>query len=155
MQFDLDLERIEKAAQNKFEENRMFFEYLKTQDSAAIDKMVHQINDCVSTEIKCVECGNCCHHIRPAASEQDLIVFVEPEQVQKVMYEPSIQCMHQKDKKCMIYLVRPQVCRSFPYLHLDGFVERSSGMIQNTEICPIVYYVLEELKNELSWTYNK
>ncbi len=153
MQFDLNLKNIEKAAQNKFEENRMFFEYLKTQNSSAIDKMVHKINNYLSEEIQCVDCGNCCHHIRPAASVEELSLFVEPERIEEVMYEPSIQCMHQKDKKCSIYLERPDVCKSFPYLHLEGFVLRSAGMIQNTEICPIVYYALEELKKELSWTY--
>ncbi len=155
MMYDLNLKEIEESAKSKFQENLAFFEYLKTLSSSDIDEIVYTINDKVSVEISCVECGNCCHHLRPAASVEELSLFVAPDQIEKVMYDESIQCMHQEDKKCTIYLKRPEVCRSFPYLHLDGFVLRSSGMIQNCEICPQVYYAVEQLKLELDWTYTK
>ncbi len=155
MMYDLNLKGIEESAKSKFQENLAFFEYLKTLNLSFIDDLVKSINEKLSADISCVECGNCCHHLRPAASVEELSVFVEPDQIEKVMYEQSIQCKHQKDKKCTIYLERPEVCRSFPYLHLDGFVSRASGMIQNCEICPIVYYAVEHLKSELNWTYKK
>jgi len=154
MKLETDLKIIEQSALAKFKENLSFFEYLKTKDSSMIDELVFNLNDIVTSEISCVECGNCCHHLRPAASVEELSLFVAPDQIEKVMYEPSIQCMHQKDKMCTKYLERPEVCRTFPYLHLDGFVLRASGMVQNCEICPQVYHVVELLKKELGWSYN-
>ncbi len=153
MRLEVNLKSIEKAAQQKYQENLSFFEYLKKQNSLTIDEMVQSVNKVISAEISCVECGNCCHHLRPVATVEALSFFVEPDQIEKVMYDSSIQCKHQKDKKCTVYTERPEECRSFPYLHLDGFVLRSSGMIQNCEICPIVYNVVEQLKLGLGWIY--
>ncbi len=153
MKLEINLKSIEMLAQKKFEENVSFFKYLKTQDSSMIDEMVHSLNDVLSVEISCVECGNCCHNIRPTISYEDMIRFIEPDKIEEVKYQKSMQCKHQKDKKCSIYNDRPDECKAFPYLDQNDFVSRSSSMIQDCEICPIVYNLVEQLKEKLDWKY--
>ena len=60
-------------------------------------------------------------------------------------------CPFLVDDLCTNYDARPQVCRSFPHLHKKDFRSRLYGVIFNYELCPIVYNVYEQLKEEL-WT---
>jgi Fe-S-cluster containining protein len=63
----------------------------------------------------------------------------------------STPCQFLKDKKCTIYDLRPEECNSYPYLHKTNIVSRLFGIIENYEICPIVYNVFEQLKIELKY----
>ncbi|MES1220206.1 MAG: YkgJ family cysteine cluster protein, partial [Bacteroidota bacterium] len=55
-----DLEVIELFASQKENENDRFKDFLQSQDEAGIDEMVHELNEDVSSEIDCTQCGNCC-----------------------------------------------------------------------------------------------
>ncbi len=46
---------------------------------------------------------------------------------------------------------RPEVCRSYPHLHKDNINHRLLNFINNTFVCPIVYNIMEDLK-EFLWT---
>ena len=60
-------------------------------------------------------------------------------------------CPFQENNRCTVYEDRPQDCRGYPYLHKPGFNCRTIGMIERTFICPIVFNVMEELKEELKF----
>jgi Fe-S-cluster containining protein len=57
-----------------------------------------------------------------------------------------VPCKFYKDKKCMIYPSRPEICASYPNLHKTEVSERIVGIMNNYAICPIVFNVIEELK---------
>jgi Fe-S-cluster containining protein len=67
-----------------------------------------------------------------------------------ILYLNSKPCQFLKDKKCSIYKLRPEECNSYPYLHKDNFISRLLGVIENYEICPIVYNVYELLEVPLN-----
>ena len=152
MKLEIDLAIIAQIAEDKSEENQEFAQYLLTQDSPAIDKIVHRLNTIVTPQISCVECGNCCLRIRPETSYKVLRQFVKEEDIEAFRYLENFACTHLKDKKCTQYKVRPQVCHDFPYLDQDDFASNTVGMLQNYAICPIIFNVLEELKIEMKWT---
>jgi Fe-S-cluster containining protein len=54
-------------------------------------------------------------------------------------------------KLCSIYEIRPHECRMFPYTQEDGFIFRIWGMLAFYSVCPIVFNVMEELKDELGF----
>jgi len=151
MRLETNLKNIEQIALQKKESHISFRAFLEGQDSEKIDEIVQRLDIVITPQIDCTECGNCCLNLRPVASYESLIRFVEPDKIEEVKYAMSIECKHLLEKKCTIYLDRPEECRAFPYLDRDEFTSRIVGVLQNYEICPIVFNVVESLKIELGW----
>lgn len=59
-------------------------------------------------------------------------------------------CHFLKNNLCLCYEVRPQVCRTFPRLGA-GVIERMNEVLDNYQICPIVFNVYERLKSEFQF----
>lgn len=151
MELEKHINKIQDIAVKKRKENKLFRSFLQTQNSNEIDSLVHALSETITSRINCLECGNCCQNIRPVASEEDLKNFVEPEDVEKLKYSMGFTCKNLEGKKCTIYQDRFDECRLFPYLDRDEFVSRIPGVLQNYEICPIVFNVVEQLKVTLGW----
>ncbi len=153
MSLEINLETIVQTAKDKSQENLSFASYLKVQDSDKIDNIIHKLSADITPKIDCVECGNCCHNIRPVATREEVGLFVEPENIDACMYLEGFVCKNLDGNKCTIYVNRHDECRLYPYLHRFNFVTRTSELLTNYEYCPIVFNVMESLKKELSWTY--
>lgn len=151
MKLELNIKTIEQIARLKKDENISFGIYLKNQDFEKIDEIVHRLYEDITPRINCLDCANCCFNLRPIATDEELSKFVEPENIEKFKYLKSFSCKNIRDKKCMVYAERPEECRSYPYLHRNKFVTRMHEVLQNYEICPIVFNVFELLKKELGW----
>ncbi len=151
MKIETNLSNIHQIAQQNKDINYAFRTFLQEQDSDWVDTIVHRLNDEITPKINCLECGNCCRNLRPVASEKELIKYVHPAEIEKVKYAMAIQCKHLQGNACMIYEERHEECRLFPYMDRDAFASRFSGVLQNYEICPIVFNVVEALKVELAW----
>ena len=54
-----------------------------------------------------------------------------------------------QDNRCSIYDVRPKACREFP--HTDRIKQKQLLNLtqKNTEVCPAVFNIIENLKKEL------
>lgn len=52
----------------------------------------------------------------------------------------------EEDNSCSIYDVRPGDCKNYPYTDSDVFLKRLKTTILNSEYCPAVYFVIEDLK---------
>ncbi len=166
-----DYSDLEKLAKEKEDENWDFRKFLKFYDDIPedeIDKLVFKIADRVWVGIDCVNCGRCCIQLKPVLSQKDqqrlasgLSITVEQLMERYLEYnnsddEPGWQikgtpCPFQKDSKCTVYEDRSDNCRDYPYLHKSNFNSRTWGMIERTFTCPIVFYVMEELKKELGF----
>lgn len=169
-----DLEKIKKTAKIKEEENFKFRSYLKNIDIRAreIDSIVHNIYDEVIKQIDCTKCANCCNTKKPSLDEKDIKRFVSSLDIKKEdfrkkyleeiesdtnkkLYEFNLlPCPFLKNNLCTNYDNRPKDCQSFPHLHKKNFTTRLLEVIDNYEICPIVFNVYEELKIKL-WRKRK
>lgn len=167
MTITIDLEYIKEKAIEREKENWTFRTCLKQHDLASheIDAIVHEIADELSSKIDCTKCANCCKQIRPVLGKDDISKFAlglkMPErefQKQYLRQDDEVSFKHQfnelpcpflKNDECTNYDYRPKDCRSYPHLHKRGFVSRLWGVIENYGICPIVFNVYEQLKNEL------
>ena len=78
---------------------------------------------------------------------------VKVDEIVHRLHDEIIPCRYLDGKKCSIYEDRPAQCRNFPYTNADGFVSRLWGMIGFYEICPIVFNLMERLKNE--WRFRR
>lgn len=153
MELVVDLEKLKQLVNEKSEENKSFRVFLEGQDAKDVDKIVQRLYIEINPKIDCVECGYCCHHLRPVASDEELLKYVEPENLEKFRYAEGIVCKNLDGNFCTIYANRHFECRAFPYLDRDDFIKRIIGVLNNYQICPIVYNVVEELKVELGFEY--
>jgi len=169
MYIEKDLEKIKKTAKIKEQENIKFRSYLKWIDmeSAEIDSVVHKIYNEVIENIDCTKCANCCNVKKPTLDDKDIKRFVssleikekdfrikyleetESDNNKKKYVFNSLPCPFLKNNLCSNYDNRPKDCQSFPHLHKKEFTTRLWGVIENYEICPIVFNVFEELKFKL------
>jgi hypothetical protein len=153
MKLEINLKKIAETAVEKNEENRSFATYLKQQNLEEIDKIAHRLSEKITDAIDCVACGSCCNNLRPIATREAVGQFVVEEKIDEYMYLERFSCknLDVDCKSCTAYLDRPQECRDFPYMDRNNFVNRTHGILQNYEICPIVFNVYESLKTELKW----
>ena len=63
----------------------------------------------------------------------------------------QIPCPFLDGNLCTIYDDRPKDCRDFPHLHKRDMRSRSIALIENAELCPIVFNTLQRLKMRLGW----
>ncbi|MBN1185128.1 MAG: YkgJ family cysteine cluster protein [Bacteroidales bacterium] len=167
---ELDLEKIALIGKQKEEENFDFRIFLKGQDMKKIDGIVHRINEQITLQIDCRKCGNCCKTLRPCVTESEINTlsgidkftrtdfvrrFVEIDKSEDITYLKDIPCKYLIDKSCSIYPDRPEDCKSYPHVQKPEFITRTLGMIDNYGICPIVFNLFEQLKEESGYEYNK
>ena len=63
----------------------------------------------------------------------------------------TIPCHFLKGTSCSIYEHRFTECREFPHLNKPHFRGRLFGTMQYYEICPIIFNVVEQLKEALDY----
>ena len=130
-----------------------------------VDKIVHRLNEEISSKIDCKTCANCCNTVLPVLNEKDIeklskglripIAQVNSKYLTKEEDEITFNktpCPLLKDNLFSYYDSRPKDCVSYPHLHKEGFVFRLFGVIDNYSVCPIVFNVFERLKAEI-WHY--
>jgi len=169
MYIETDLNKIKTASRIKENENFRFRSFLKNTNmkSDKIDSIVHDIYNWVKEKIDCTACANCCTQMSGTLDNNDLQRFTgglgigEEDFIKRFLTETeqdedgkkyefnSRPCPFLKDKLCTNYDNRPEDCRSYPHIHKKEFRTRLLGVIDNYEICPIVFNVYEELKSVL------
>lgn len=165
---DITPRNVQALADQKDEENLRFRSFLKASPLSVeqLDKLVFQTTDQVWAHVDCTACGNCCKEIGPVLDQEDaerlaarLGMTVEA-LVQKYLkpeedpdeagnrWEMRVRpCpLLDKDNRCTVYEDRPASCKGYPYLHEPDFVFRTLGMLERASTCPIVFEVLERLK---------
>jgi hypothetical protein len=55
-----DLTIIAQESITKEEENLLLGEILKNKNSDVVDELVFELNESISSQIDCTQCGNCC-----------------------------------------------------------------------------------------------
>lgn len=160
-----DLKIIKRLAEEKQDENDLFRNFLKQQNNESVDSLVHAINDSVTPQIDCTQCGNCCKSLMINITNHEAILlskhlqisetelkdkYVEQsEQGQLIMN--TIPCHFLSNTTCSIYEQRFTECREFPHLHKPNISGRLFGTMQYYGICPIIFNVMEKLKEELEY----
>jgi Fe-S-cluster containining protein len=161
------LDKLFELAEEKEKENREFRIFLKKCDHYKVDEIVHKLNEEYLTEDYCMDCANCCKKLKPSLSQEEIteianhldISYEEFKEayIERAMPEGYIlkgdECPFLENNKCSIYDYRPEVCRAFPYLHKKDINNRLINIMDNSYTCPIVYEVLEDLKDML-WEKN-
>lgn len=165
-QLELNIEKIALIRGQKEKENFEFRAFLKGQDFKRIDKIVHRLDKEIRSQIDCKKCGNCCISLRPCVTDSEIDTlsridnltqqdftarFVEIDNLEEIKYLKDTPCKYLEEKTCSIYTNRPEDCKSYPHTQKSEFITRTLGMIDNYAICPIVFNLFEQLKEELDY----
>jgi len=159
---ETDFSKIEHLAVVREDENYRFRSFLKGKDSNKVDRIVHRLHDEITKSIDCSTCGNCCKRMNPQVKMAEIEVlaglenitaesYIEKycEEESGKLYLEALPCCYLNGTKCSVYDHRPEECRLFPYTHNKRFISRLYGMLERYAFCPIVFNLMERLKDEL------
>ena len=159
---ETNLLKIKHLASIRENENFRFRVFLKGKDGDRIDRIVHRLHKEITGQIDCTLCGNCCIELQPELHQDDIEVLADLENITSEQYKDdyceideyndiylkALPCRYLDEKKCSIYDKRPKECIGFPNTHKKWFLSRLLGMINFYELCPIVFNLMEKLKDE-------
>ena len=163
-----DLNIINYKSNRNERQNLEFRNFLKKSDSSKIARIVDQLQQSISKKIDCKECGNCCTALKPNLTEKDISrlakiedipteefknVFTAKSPFNSETYLKGQPCKYLKNKKCTIYTKRPRDCRDYPFLDKPNFTSRPHNILRNYSVCPIVFNVVERLKDERDFNF--
>ncbi len=162
---ETNLQTIKLLAQERQDENDRFRSFLKGKDGAKIDERVQRLNKAVEVSIDCTACGNCCKSFMISIEKEELdnvanflqtpVETIKEKYIEEseggAMLISAIPCHFLGGTKCTVYEARFSVCREFPHLHQPDFICRLFNVMQHYSICPIVFNVVETLKDELKF----
>ena len=149
----------------KVDENDRFQLFVKERNNEQIDSMVSHLNETISPQVDCTACGNCCKSLMVLISDgeadelskhlhQTREVFNE-QYLEKgsngMMIMNRMPCHFLTNNKCTVYEHRFEGCREFPALHLPNFKNRLFTTFMHYERCPIIFNVVEQLKDEMGF----
>jgi Fe-S-cluster containining protein len=163
-----DLVYIQRSCTVQQEENLAFREFVKVDlelSDRRLNTVVQETTEQVWAGIDCRTCANCCKTLHPLFSRSEvqriatfLGLTVEELRARYLTDDADagkyitqqLPCPFLDNNLCTIYPVRPAVCANYPHLHRN-FRSRLWQAIDNAAVCPIVYNVLERLKERLGF----
>jgi Fe-S-cluster containining protein len=157
-----NLDEISIIAQEKQHENDAFAIYLKHQSSIEIDTLVAELNTVIEPKIDCTQCGNCCKTLMIQVEEEEIKVLTKNLKISTNKFKKkyieqggsnrmimnTIPCHFLSENKCSVYEHRFSSCREFPALHISGFTSRIFTTFMHYDRCPIIFNVIEALKQQ-------
>lgn len=143
------------------EHQKLYKQFLQRADKNKVLKQLPHLHDEAFEKIDCLQCANCCKNYSPRFKTPDikriskflgmkegtfietyLTLDTEGDYVVKTKPCPFLG----EDNYCGIYEARPSDCHRFPYTDEDVIVKRPVITLKNSTFCPIVFYVLENLR---------
>ena len=162
-------EELSAAAEKKQKENLAFRRYLKIHaDPQKLDRQFLRLHTDLFSKYDCNACRNCCKVMNASISEEELPdcakqLAMEPEEF-KAKYltdspEGGYEALHtpcdflNEDGSCMLGKQKPENCADFPFTQRPDRIGSLLGIVENTFVCPVVYEMLEQLKEEYGFVY--
>ena len=103
---------------------------------------------------KCSKCGECCTNLLPVTQKeietiQEYVIAnkIRP-QKQMLVMQNRLTCPYYNGKKCLIYEVRPLICKEF-YCYKKPSMEASEKFIENEFVVVDMWKVAEAIDKEL------
>ncbi len=161
---DKILEELPKMAKEKELETKKYFTKLKKKKPKRLDLLVHELHEEEFKQTDCLTCANCCKTTSPIFTEKDIARIAKHFRMKELqfinqflvrdeddfMVLKSAPCTFlDADNSCSIYNVRPKACSEYPHTNRKKFLQLTELTLKNTEICPAVYNIVENLKKKL------
>ena len=153
--------QIKEASKKRQDQNFRFRSFLKfNADSAELDAQFLKLHNELFSTYDCCTCGNCCREydifikdkeIKPISeylgqTEEYLKKnsLIKTNDGYKIKEQPcGFLCA---DGRCSIQECKPSACNEFPFTNKPDRLYALWGVIDFSEVCPIVFEILERLK---------
>ena len=157
----MDNSDLKQKAAHSLPENKKLFSKLKRNTPRDLDDTVQRLHDEAFEEIDCKTCANCCKTTSPIFRDNDIDRIAKHLRMRpSELIEEHLHLDEDKDyvlnfapctflgdnNLCRIYEVRPTACRQYPHTDRKNFHQVLDMTLKNTEICPAVYRIVEELR---------
>ena len=161
---DKILEELPKNAKEKYLETKKYFARLKKRKPKRLDLLMKDLHDEEFAKTDCLTCANCCKTTSPIFTEKDIsriskhLKMKERKFIELYLLRDDDDFMVLKeapcafldsDNTCFIYDVRPKACSEYPHTNRRKFIQLTNLTLKNTEVCPAVFNIVEELKKKL------
>ncbi|MCL4514471.1 MAG: YkgJ family cysteine cluster protein [Firmicutes bacterium] len=67
----------------------------------------------------------------------------------------SRPCPFLTEQGCSTYYSRPKACREYPFTDKKETVSRLVNLVENCEVCPVVFEIFEKLKKIYKWEFEE
>lgn len=157
------LQNLPKLAGEKRVETKKYFTKLKKKNPKRLDLLMQELHDKEFEKTDCLSCANCCKTSSPIFTNKDIARISKHFKMKErdfttqflirdeddFMVLQSAPCTFlDEDNSCSIYDVRPKACSEYPHTNRKKFVQLTDLTLKNTEICPAVFNIVEELKRK-------
>ena len=128
------------------------------------DELAGELHERAFQIVDCTRCANCCKTMDITFSNGDIEriaghlnlkadefieTYLEPDKEDGPYQIRQKPCPFLgEDNRCTIYDVRPAVCREYPHTDKEGFTFRTRGIANNALVCPAVFWIVEQMKQE-------
>ncbi len=162
----LDLHIIRQKSQELREENKRFKVFLKPIPTRMVDTYVQELEKKIAASIDCTACGNCCKVLEPPVDDDEVQRLAKLKNINADEFEKEYvgkeantaihflkcqPCIFLQNNSCTIYQDRPASCADYPHLHQPNIKYRWKSLMDNYAMCPIVYNVVEALKEKMDF----
>jgi len=159
------LKELPNLAADKLVENKKYFAKLKKRTPKKLDLIMQDLHHKEFEKTDCLTCANCCKTTSPIFTEKDIQRIAKHLKMKVVNFIANYlerdaddfyvlktaPCtfLDLQDNTCSIYDVRPKACSEYPHTNRRKFIQLTNLTLKNTEICPAVFNIVEELKKKL------
>ncbi len=161
-------DEVKHKAKIKEDENFAFRTFLKINaDPEELDEQFLKFHNELFADYDCSKCRNCCKMYRGTIPEEDVEKLAGKFQVSKEEFierfleynqsEFSYVTKHcpcdflGEDMECALGEYKPINCVNYPYTDQPDRLGSLLGIIESAGICPVVYEIVERLKEEHSF----
>ena len=156
-------QELKALVKNDEKATKTFFQNLKKKKPKDLDTHFHLLHEEAFRQFNCLNCANCCSSISPIITQTDLdrlakhLKIKSSEFLQKYLYmdEDGDFVLKQtpcpflgSDNYCSVYESRPKACREYPHTDRRKMFQILDLTRKNCEYCPVVYEIVEELKEK-------
>lgn len=151
-------------ALSKKNENQRLIKKLGKLPSKKTTHLINQLHENAFDNIDCLQCANCCSSISPIVTDRDISRLSKAtKQKPSKLVSDYLLLDHENDyvmnctpcpfllpdNYCLYYESRPLACKGYPHTDSDKIGRKLKLTLKNTEICPAVCYIFEELKKQI------
>lgn len=158
-------QRLYELAKSAEQENRFLFKKMKRMNPDKVDDLFHSAHFAEFESFNCLTCANCCKSISPIITHRDVDrmaksqgmkpsafvdKYLEVDSDGDYVFRSSPCPFLLDDNMCIIYEHRPKACREYPHTDRRRMHQILNITLKNTAVCPVVFNVVERIKDELS-----
>lgn len=152
--------KLEEAEKHK-KDNQLLVKKLKKSKPKNLDDNTHEAHDAAFDKIDCLQCANCCKTTSPIFYDRDIdrlakhlkikpsafvAQYLHLDEVGDYVLNTAPCPFLDYENYCIVYESRPTACREYPHTNRKRFYQILDLSLKNTEICPAVATVFEELR---------